>query len=564
MAMAAGRGARSAREHALAVLRIRQAAFAVALLPAAVAVVLLTGIATGHVGGGWAWPVLPAVLLALAVLAVAAVVTAAIARARTAVSPTVPVSERSAPDLHRLVRELADQLDVPEPSGIALTPDCDSWLEERGKAGAAPPVLVIGSPFLWWMRVAELRALLAPVVAGTGPAMHPDVAAARRFVRALDAAAVRPRVGALARLLLRASGGHAAEMERLVAAAASARAQPVDHGLRLLAQEQVGLAYAGWDRLLTRVALPAWRCGRWPSRLDAGVVSALTELSRRDRLAEGFTSRLGERPACDLLEEPGSVDEQVSLLAARLFYGSPATPGRGWAPVDWSAYPEEVVDRLWRTQAARLFSALDAAEPPAEREQATARPRPAPPQPAPATAGRPAPPGRAARLPDGGRPGDARGTPGAVPDAAWGRPTLARVLAQLAGEESRSLLAARLSAAASRAERHAPPPPPGTAGLIPDATGDAGPLGFPAPAARGAREVLADHITAAVCCATVDTGQGEPGLDWLDGPGLLVGGVRRADLSAPVLALAEDGDAEPLRAWLAAVGVRDDKPLRLV
>ncbi|MBW1604750.1 hypothetical protein JJV70_22160, partial [Streptomyces sp. JJ66] len=66
------------------------------------------------------------------------------------------------------------------------------------------------------------------------------------------------------------------------------------------------------------------------------------------------------------------------------------------------------------------------------------------------------------------------------------------------------------------------------------------------------------------CCATVDTGQGEPGLDWLDGPGLLVGGVRRADLSAPVLALAEDGDAEPLRAWLAAVGVRDDKPLRLV
>lgn len=52
-------------------------------------------------------------------------------------------------------------------------------------------------------------------------------------------------------------------MERGVAAAASARAQGVDYGLRIVAQEQVGLAYAGWDRLLTRVALPAWRMGRW-------------------------------------------------------------------------------------------------------------------------------------------------------------------------------------------------------------------------------------------------------------------------------------------------------------
>ncbi|MER0247035.1 hypothetical protein AAHZ94_34770, partial [Streptomyces sp. HSW2009] len=55
-------------------------------------------------------------------------------------------------------------------------------------ATSTAPVLVIGSPFLWWMRVAELRALLAPVVAGTGPAAHPDIAAARRFVRGLDAA----------------------------------------------------------------------------------------------------------------------------------------------------------------------------------------------------------------------------------------------------------------------------------------------------------------------------------------------------------------------------------------
>ena len=160
--------------------------------------------------------------------------------------------------------------------------------------------------------------------------------------------------------MLRACAPHAAEMERGVAAAAAARAQGVDYALRTSAQEQVGLAYAGWDRLLTRVALPAWRIGRWPARLDAGVVSALTELSRRDRLAEGFTSRLGERPACDLLDEPGAVDEAVSLLAARLFHGGPAEPGPDWSPVDWQAYPEEVVDRIWRSRAARLFTEFDA------------------------------------------------------------------------------------------------------------------------------------------------------------------------------------------------------------
>lgn len=392
-------GAQAARSRALAVLRIRSRALAVALLPAAVAVILLAGGSTGHlVGRGWdvsRWVMgVAAVLVLLAAGAIALVV----ARARPAVSPTVAIAEESAPDLYRMVRDLADRLDVPAPSAIALTPDCDSWLEDRthpahgpppqedrdeitgvrgitpgrSRRTAASPVLVIGSPFLWWMRVGELRAVLAPVVAGTGPSAHPDIAAARRFVRGLDAAVAvtsAPRgpvfrsvlagVGWVARLLLRSCRGHAAEMERGVAAAAAERAQAVDYGLRIVAQEQVGLAYAGWDRLLTRVALPAWRMGRWPSRLDAGVVAALTELSRRDRLAEGFASRLGERPACDLLEEPGSIDEATSLLAARLFHGGPAEAGPDWAPVDWQEYPEEVVDRKWRTDAARLHRVLD-------------------------------------------------------------------------------------------------------------------------------------------------------------------------------------------------------------
>ncbi|MGY0059691.1 hypothetical protein ACWY4P_24625 [Streptomyces sp. LZ34] len=597
-------------------LRIRSTALAVALLPAAVAAVLLVGGATGRLGGshGESWTAVRWAVVggAVVVLLLAAAVAAVVVWARPALSPTVPIAEETAPDLYRLVRDLADRLEVPAPSAIALTPDCDSWLEDRthrahgakssgarsggGGMGSAPagapvvgraerrapqaPVLVIGSPFLWWMRVPELRALLAPVVAGTGPSVHPDIAAARRFVRGLDAAVAvaaargvapaaetgrtrrtapvaalgaalgravrRPALaflGWIARLLLRGCRDHAAEMERAVAAAASERAQAVDYGLRIVAQEQVGLAYAGWDRLLTRVALPAWRMGRWPSRLDAGVVAALTELSRRDRLAEGFASRLSERPACDLLEEPGLIDEATSLLAARLFHGGPSEPGPDWSPVDWGEYPEEVVDRKWRVEAARLHRVLD--------EQARSGPA----------------------APEEGEPG-----PGPEPAA----PTLARVMDRLTaapdlaptgrlGEEVATWLSVEL--AREEAVRQAATRAPGQAaatraGEGPGSGGDPWIDGFvplfPLQPPRTGRELLADHVTAMVCCAAIDTAGAAPGLDWLDGPALLFGGQRRADLAHPVLSLVEDGDAEPLRAWLGEVGVRPEKPVRLV
>ncbi|MDF3291481.1 hypothetical protein [Streptomyces silvisoli] len=558
-------GEDAARTRALAVLRIRSTALAVALLPAAFAVVLLVAGATGRIGGG-GWDALRWAVLggALAVLVLAGGVAAVIVRARPAVSPTVPVAESSAPELYRMVRDLAGRLQVPAPSAIALTPDCDSWLEDRshqrhrtGRAGRrlarrAPqaPVLVIGSPFMWWMRVAELRALLAPVVAGTGPSADPDIAAARRFVRGLDAAVAvsaqgaavpggrggltrmvrRPAlafIGWVARLLLRGCRAHIAEMERAVAAAASERAQAVDYGLRIVAQEQVGLAYAGWDRLLTRVALPAWRMGRWPSRLDAGVVSALTELSRRDRLAEGFESRLGERPACDLLEEPGTIDEAASLLAARLFHGVPSRPAIGWSPVAWEAYPEEVVDRIWRSDAARLHRVLDELSPPAG-------------------------------VPDGAGIGEGHGP---------AKATLARVLDRLSQGGSEEL-AARISVLQAREEREQAQAETLVGPTVPTAA--VGPEGDPATPVyqllppRTGRELLTDHVTAMVCCAAVDTAGAAPGLDWLDGPALLVGGTPRSDLSWPVLRLVENGDAAPLRSWLNAVGVRLEKPVRLV
>jgi hypothetical protein len=317
-------------------------------------------------------------------------------------------------------------------------------------------------------------------------------------------------------------------MERGVAAAASARAQAVDYGLRIVAQEQVGLAYAGWDRLLTRVALPAWRMGRWPARLDVGVVAALTELSRRDRLAAqdgAFAARLGERPACDLLEEPGMVDEAASLLAAQLFHGDPGEHEPGWAPVGWDQYPDEVVDRKWRTEAARLHSVLDTF-----------------PDTFPYTGPDPVPDD----VVQAGQGGPDRGT-------------LARVVDWLAAGGDREELAARLAASLAGDE----------ASQLRSAPGQfAAPGGLPGPlvplhAPRTDREVLADHVLAMVCCAAVDTAGAAPGLDWLDGPALLVGGERRPELARAVRKLAEGGDGDAQRSWLVDTGVRPEKPVLL-
>ncbi|MED7948704.1 hypothetical protein ACFWOG_05650 [Kitasatospora sp. NPDC058406] len=517
----------TARAHAQAVLRIRGLALAAAALPAAAAAVLLAGRFTGRLGAPGSpdaagWDAARWVLCAVAALTllVAGLAARTYRRAVPPQTPAVPIARGQAPELYRLIDELADRLEVPAPSAIALTPDCDSWLEDvppprparrsrRADHHEQPaPVLVIGSPFLWWMRAGELRALLAPVVAGTAAAADPEIAAARRFLRALDASldaapasglvcappegprpARRGPAGLtdrITRRLLGACRGHAAELERAVAGWASEQAREVDYGLRIAAQEQVGLAYAGWDRLLTRVALPAWRLGRHPAHLNAGVVAALTELSRRDRLADGYSSRLGDRPACDLLEEPGAVDAAVSRLAAELFFGRPASGA--WRELEWADYPVEVVDAGWRARAAELQSALD-------------------------------------RL---------------APQARPGAPTLTRLLVRLA-EGDGERLAAALTAQLARTTAPAPLLEP----------------------VRSGRDVLVDHVTAMVCCASVDTAGAVPGLDWLDGPVLQLGGVRRTDLAEPVAQAVEQGQDGPLRAWLDAAGVRLEKPVRL-
>jgi hypothetical protein len=89
------------------------------------------------------------------------------------------------------------------------------------------------------------------------------------------------------------------------------------------------------------------------------------------------------------------------------------------------------------------------------------------------------------------------------------------------------------------------------------------PPAVPGAQERGGRELLADCVTAMVCCAAVDGAGGKPGLDWLDGPVLLLGGVRRGDLADPVVEAVEQGAVAELRNWLEAAGIRLEKPVRL-
>ncbi|MCT7355470.1 hypothetical protein N4P33_25405, partial [Streptomyces sp. 15-116A] len=132
-------------------------------------------------------------------------------------------------------------------------------------------------------------------------------------------------------------------------------------------------------------------------------------------------------------------------------------------------------------------------------------------------------------------------------------------------------LAARLSAELAREEAASSSAPGTTRTASTEAAPDPAPLWddralplFPLQPPRTARELLADHITAMVCCAAMDTAGAAPGLDWLDGPVLLVSGERAADLSPQVLTLIESGDPTALRLWLTRQGIRPEKPVRLV
>jgi hypothetical protein len=261
-------------------------------------------------------------------------------------STTVPLDGAEHGELSLIVRQISAALGVPAPAGVELSPDCDAWLEPR----PGGPVLVIGTPFLWWLRVSELRGLLAPVIAGLDAAHDPAIIRARRVVRRLDLAQERGcapwprRTLAMAALCCRTK---AEGMERLIAAQASQRARIVEPAGRVYAHEQVGLVAAAWDRLLTRLAYPAWDAGRTPSTLNAALVAALVELGERDRVGVGLADRLSERPGCDLLDEPGVVDRAVSAIVPIVYQGDQIE-----RPLEWEDYTRLVAEPMLRRAAA--------------------------------------------------------------------------------------------------------------------------------------------------------------------------------------------------------------------
>jgi hypothetical protein len=310
--------------------------------------------------GGWAIAVLlVSVLLAMAVPVPAGPLLGVLAFALGAASLGVfwrvrpPQAETTALDqganaeLAVVIRQICSALGVREPVAIELSPDCDAWLEPR----ADGPVLVIGAPFLWWLRVSELRGLLAPVVAGIEAADDPLVRRARRLVRRLDQAerqGRRPWPRRVLSILATACRARAELMERAIGAAAAERARVVEPAGRVYAHEQAGLVAVGWDRLLNRLALPAWRKGYAPETLNSALAAALTELAGRDRVGLGLTDRLTERPSCDLLDDPGAVDRSASALALRIYLGD-----RDARPLPWSRYVETVAEPTIRAEAAQ-------------------------------------------------------------------------------------------------------------------------------------------------------------------------------------------------------------------
>jgi hypothetical protein len=136
-------------------------------------------------------------------------------------------------------------------------------------------------------------------------------------------------------------------LERVVAWEAVAASRMIEPAARAYAHEQINMAAAGWDRVLTRLAQPAWAAGYCPVGLNVALVGALTSLGRRDRMAGALSTRLSERPACDLLEEPGDVDADASRMAAELFDGH-----RIERTVSWERYVTAVTEPELVRQAA--------------------------------------------------------------------------------------------------------------------------------------------------------------------------------------------------------------------
>ncbi|WP_344654978.1 hypothetical protein [Catenulispora subtropica] len=415
---------------------------------------------------------------------------------RAAVTPpkTVPLTGGSAPELELLVRQLALQLQVPAPAGIELSPDCDAWLDPR----PGGPVLVIGAPFLWWLRVSELRGLLAPLVAGMAAAGDDRIVRARAFAaRAIGALHGRPgRPPRLLPVTRRRLAGYfearAEALERVVAWEAVAASRMIEPAARAYAHEQINMAAAGWDRVLTRLAQPAWESGYCPVGLNVALVGALTSLGRRDRMAGSLATRLSERPACDLLEEPGDVDARASRMAAELFDGR-----RIERTVTWERYVTAVTE----PELVRQAGTVPEDHPVAKRIRTL--------------------------IAEAGVPGARRG------EAAGGVRPVRRIPGQ--------------RAAAAPNVPTAPTVP--TVPTVPTALGAL--TARTAPDGHPAQQPDTDDLAAYLAVRLVEARLAAWGLDWLDGPVLRDRAGDPVPIHDIAAALADTGDVSRLSEWLA-------------
>ena len=277
-----------------------------------------------------------------------------VARTRLAEAPVVVLLAAEAPELYRMVAELADGLGVPPPSKLAVAPGT------RPRLLAGDGGLVIPACWLWWLTVWELRQALAVEVV-LGPAMaQGDIADAYRIVRRIDAAQVehyghpfiRRPLGALQSSI----ASRAAALDQILADWANRRSAAVTDPDFAAIRWQADFAADAWSVLLDRFAVQAWAVGVSPRALGEGTRGFAAALVSAG-LVNGAPEQRRDSPAAStLLFDPTSVDERVSMLA------NTNAGGESRRLVEWSDYIAEVIDPGRRRRASALVSSVDRVE----------------------------------------------------------------------------------------------------------------------------------------------------------------------------------------------------------
>lgn len=269
---------------------------------------------------------------------------ARVLRAPVPATPSVVVDRGHAGPLLDLVQELAKTLSVPAPDQVAVTPTCSVRLEQHGKH----LTLEVGAPLIWALDRKELRAVLAPAVAGTPEMSTHAVRAARELARRLEYARLEGRITTpLLRLLRTAVRRHAAALEMELTAAAVARSAAEcrpDLHTRLVSVAET------WAILISDFAVPALRRGLRPKRLCSGFagLASGSDLVHKGCYVPGWSA------ARTLLGEPDWVDRAISKVVAHDLWN-----GRITDAVEWSQYTERVLGPMRREQAAELLAAVD-------------------------------------------------------------------------------------------------------------------------------------------------------------------------------------------------------------